>query len=65
MKPPKNVDTSSRIFIVGLRNFEIVYLPSSDQIVSLVGPGKALIEEKGRSPGASPFRDQRRRDQKN
>jgi len=59
MKPSKNVHQGSRVFIAGLRFFEIVYLPESGQIVSRIEPGDFLPPvEEDRRPDVSFLEDE-------
>ncbi len=44
MKPMKPDRTESRVFIAGLRSFEIVYLPQTGQIVSRFPPARRAQE---------------------
>ncbi len=53
MRRPKDSDPGSRVFIAGLRTFEIVYLPATGEITSwfdATGPFPEDMEDREVSP---------------
>jgi hypothetical protein len=57
MKPSRNVQQGRRVFITGLRSFDVVYLPDSGQIVSMVGPGALALPAEESLPEMPLFDD--------